>query len=51
VLHHPDKSKSPDAAAIFRGLAKAAEVLQDEKTRKDYDYYLTHPWVCDTHDA
>jgi DnaJ-class molecular chaperone len=45
VIFHPDKNKSPDAAERFRELAKAAEVLEDEKQRELYDYYLDHPRV------
>lgn len=33
----------------FREIAKAVEVLEDEKTREDYDYYLSHPWVIQSY--
>ena len=45
VLYHPDKNKNANAEELFREIAKAVEVLEDEKTREDYDYYLSHPWV------
>lgn len=34
---HPDKNKSPAAAAIFREVKYAQELLGDEESRKEYD--------------
>jgi curved DNA-binding protein CbpA len=44
VIYHPDKNQDPGAVDLFREIAKAVEVLEDDKIREDYDYYLTHPW-------
>jgi curved DNA-binding protein CbpA len=40
---HPDKNKNPDAPKKFQRVAKAYEVLSDERSRKRYDYALAHP--------
>ncbi|MBR0565632.1 J domain-containing protein [Azoarcus sp. L1K30] len=36
-LYHPDKNPSPDAAARFREIQAAYELLSDETRRRDYD--------------
>lgn len=40
---HPDKNKHPDAPKKFQRIAKAYEVLSDDRSRKRYDYALAHP--------
>jgi hypothetical protein len=40
---HPDKNKAPDAQKKFQRVAKAYEVLSDDRSRKRYDYALEHP--------
>lgn len=40
---HPDKNPSADAAASFREIATAYEILSSTKSRDAYDYYLAHP--------
>ena len=35
--YHPDKNPSPDAAARFRDVQEAYEVLSDTKRRQEYD--------------
>jgi curved DNA-binding protein CbpA len=37
ALHHPDRSSAADAAARFRLVQAAYEVLSDPDTRKAYD--------------
>jgi len=37
LKYHPDKSPSPHAAAIFREIKHAQEILGDEASRKAYD--------------
>jgi DnaJ family protein C protein 25 len=42
--HHPDKkSKDPESPKIFAAAANAYEILTNDETRKNYDYYLAHP--------
>lgn len=41
--HHPDKNKAADATIIFRKIAKAYEVLENNKSRESFDYYLKNP--------
>jgi DnaJ-class molecular chaperone len=36
-LHHPDRSDAVDAAARFRSVQEAYEVLSDEARRQAYD--------------
>jgi len=36
-LYHPDKNPSPDAAARFREVQTAYELLGDEARRREYD--------------
>lgn len=41
---HPDKNKdSPDSQASFVLVVRAYEVLKEEKSRSDYDFYLKNP--------
>jgi DnaJ family protein C protein 25 len=40
VLQAEDKQ---DAEVRFRAIATAYEVLKDDETHRDYDYYLDHP--------
>ena len=44
-IHHPDKkSKDPEESSrIFTAAANAYEVLTNDKTRENYDYYVEHP--------
>lgn len=37
ALHHPDRSTAPDAAARFRIVQEAYDVLGDEARRETYD--------------
>ena len=37
ALHHPDRSTAPDAAARFRLVQEAYDVLGDEARRETYD--------------
>ncbi len=37
ALHHPDRSTAPDAAARFRIVQEAYDVLGDEAKREAYD--------------
>lgn len=39
MKYHPDKNKSPNAEAKFRGIAEAYETLSDEKRRQKYDQF------------
>ena len=45
--HHPDVARGEEAkeaaAARFRVIASAYEVLRDEESRKEYDYMLDNP--------
>lgn len=38
--YHPDKNKAENATQIFRTIAKAYEVLGNNKSRDSFDYYL-----------
>jgi DnaJ-class molecular chaperone len=37
ALHHPDRNPAPDAAARFRAVQQAYEVLGDAERREAYD--------------
>ena len=37
ALHHPDRNPAPDAAARFRAVQQAYEVLGDAARRETYD--------------
>jgi hypothetical protein len=41
--YHPDKNKAENATVIFRKIAKAYEVLENNKSRESFDYYLRNP--------
>ena len=41
--YHPDKYKEKNATVIFQKIAKAFEVLENNKTRELFDYYLKNP--------
>ncbi len=43
LIYHPDKNKDPDAVEKFRLISKAYEVLNDEKKRELFNYYLDNP--------
>eukprot|EP00753_Platysulcus_tardus_P008849 PLAT1667.1.p1 GENE.PLAT1667.1~~PLAT1667.1.p1 ORF type:complete len:366 (-),score=112.40 PLAT1667.1:58-1077(-) len=43
LLWHPDRNSDPSAKPKFLAVAKAYEVLKDDSTREQYDYYLDHP--------
>ena len=45
--YHPDKNPSPDAAARFREVQQAYEVLGDAQRRKDYDDYRQRSLIED----
>jgi len=43
-IHHPDKkSTNPESPAIFQAAANSYEILTNDKTRENYDYYIEHP--------
>lgn len=37
ALHHPDRSTAPDAAARFRAIQEAYDILGDDAKREAYD--------------
>jgi curved DNA-binding protein CbpA len=37
AIHHPDRNPAPDAAARFRAVQEAYEVLGDDTRREAYD--------------
>ena len=45
MTRHPDKNKDAGAEERFVELAKAYEILSDEKLREDYDIYLN--WILE----
>jgi DnaJ-domain-containing protein 1 len=45
--YHPDKNPSPDAAARFREVQQAYEVLGDAQRRKDFDDYRQRSLIED----
>ena len=45
LIHHPDKSKDPDASEKFREISKANEVLSNPEKRELFNYYLDNPRV------
>lgn len=46
---HPDKNPDPRAKEIFTKYANAYEVLSDPEMRKNYDYFLDHPYEFPMH--
>ena len=45
--YHPDRNPSPDAAARFREVQEAYEVLGDAQRRKDFDDYRQRSLIED----
>lgn len=45
--YHPDKNPSPDAAARFREVQEAYEVISDAERRKAYDAYRQRSLIED----
>jgi len=45
--YHPDKNPSPDAAARFREVQEAYEVLCDAERRKNFDDYRQRSLIED----
>jgi DnaJ-class molecular chaperone len=45
--YHPDKNPSPDAAARFREVQEAYEVISDVERRKAYDDYRQRSLIED----
>jgi len=45
--YHPDKNPSPDAAARFREVQEAYEVISDAERRKAYDDYRQRSLIED----
>lgn len=41
MKYHPDKNKDPDAEKKFQNIAKAYEILSNEKKREEYDEFGT----------
>lgn len=39
LKYHPDKCKVPGTNEAFQRIAKAFDILGDEKKRKNYDFY------------
>lgn len=40
---HPDRNKEPEAEEMFKKIARANEVLSNDRLRAAYDYMLDHP--------
>ncbi len=40
LLHHPDRSRSPDSKAVFLKVTAAYELLSNPEARSSYDEYL-----------
>ena len=45
--YHPDKNPSPDAAARFREVQEAYEILSDARRRQTYDDYRQRSLIED----
>lgn len=43
AIYHPDKYKEKNATVVFQRIAKAFEVLESNKSRENFDYYLANP--------
>ena len=43
AIYHPDKYKEKNATVVFQKIAKAFEVLENNKSRENFDYYLANP--------
>jgi hypothetical protein len=43
ITYHPDKNKAENATEIFRGVSKAYQVLGNNESKANFDYYLDHP--------
>lgn len=43
MVYHPDKNAAENATEIFRKIAKAYDVLNNNDSRSLFDYYLKHP--------
>ena len=47
--NHPDKNPSPRAHKLFQKYTTAYEVLSDPEMRKNYEYFLDHPFEFPMH--
>eukprot|EP00884_Botryococcus_braunii_P005733 jgi/Botrbrau1/15160/Bobra.0149s0027.2 len=43
LKYHPDKNPDAEAKHMFQQLARANEILTNDRLRRAYDYYLDHP--------
>ena len=47
MRYHPDRNDAPAAAARFKSVAKAYEILSDRAKRDEYDQSVNHRIILD----